>query len=111
MDVTTFFGIALALACIIGGQLLEGGNADSTLQLAAALIVLGGTLGAVIAQFPMADLASALRQVGQVFVSQQTNFEPLVKKIVELARKSRREGLLALENEAARSKDPFFTMS
>jgi chemotaxis protein MotA len=111
MDVTTFLGIAFALSCILGGQMLEGGDAGSTLQLAAALIVMGGTTGAVIAQFPTSELWSALRQVGQVFVSQPSDLEPLAKRIVELARKSRREGLLALENEAARSKDPFFTMS
>jgi chemotaxis protein MotA len=107
MDATTFIGVAFALGCVLFGQVLEGGRIDSVLQLAAALIVVGGTLGAIIAQFPLEDLLNALRQLPQIFTSRRTDLTELARSLVELSRKSRREGLLVLEEEASRTKDPF----
>ena len=45
MDITSIGGIVLAIACILGGQALEGGHASSLMQATAAIIVLGGTFG------------------------------------------------------------------
>ena len=47
MDIGTVGGIVFAIACILGGQALEGGHAGSLVQATAAIIVLGGTMGAV----------------------------------------------------------------
>ena len=107
MDVTTFIGIALAFGCVLFGQVLEGGRIDSVVQLAAALIVLGGTLGAIVAQFPLEDLLNALRQLPQIVTSRRTNLAELAQFLIDLSRKSRREGLLVLEDEATRTQDPF----
>jgi chemotaxis protein MotA len=107
MDATTFVGITLAVGCVLLGQVLEGGRIDSVVQLAAALIVLGGTLGAIVAQFPLEDLRNALRQLPQIATSRRADLTELARSLVELSRKSRREGLLVLEEEAARTKDPF----
>jgi signal transduction histidine kinase len=48
MDKLTLAGIVLAAAAILGGQVLEGGSHGSLVQLAAFLIVIGGTLAAVV---------------------------------------------------------------
>ena len=53
MDKLSLVGIALAAVAIIGGQLLEGGSLGSLLQLAAFLIVMGGTIAAVMVQSPL----------------------------------------------------------
>ena len=50
MDILSLFGLVVAVAGILGGQFLEGGAIDVLLQLAAFLIVFGGTLGAVMVQ-------------------------------------------------------------
>jgi chemotaxis protein MotA len=76
-------------------------------HLSAALIVLGGTLGAVITQFPPAELGQALRQLRLVFARRAAGYPALIERLVALARKSRKEGLLALESEAAQERDPF----
>jgi len=110
MDVTTVLGILVAISCILAGQVLEGGHVSSILQMTAAVIVLGGTLGAIITQFPGPELKSALRQTRHIIVSQRTDQTELAKQLVELSRKSRREGLLVLEAEAGRANDPFLRM-
>ena len=41
MDIGSIGGILFALACILGGQALEGGHAGSLVQATAAIIVVG----------------------------------------------------------------------
>jgi len=107
MDITTLLGISLGLLCIVLGQVLEGGHLGSMFQVTAAIIVLGGTAGAVITQFPARELMQGLRQSRRIFLNEHTDMSKIVKNILDLSRRSRREGLLALENEANRSGDPF----
>ncbi len=107
MDATTVFGILVAVGCILTGQVLEGGHVNSILQLTAALIVLGGTFGAIITQFPLPELMNAFRQTKFIILAGRSDRHILAKQLVELSRKSRREGLLVLEAEAGRATDPF----
>jgi len=53
MDLGTLLGIVVALAGILIGQAIEGGSVLQILQPTAAMIVFGGTLGAVMISFPM----------------------------------------------------------
>src|ERR1022692_873826 len=52
-DLSTLAGIGVALTGIIGGLLLEKGNIQDVAQGTAAMIVLGGTLGAVLVTTPL----------------------------------------------------------
>ncbi len=104
MDLTTLLGIVIGVGSIYLGHDLSGRVPPS---VAAALIVLGGTLGAVITQFPLRDLGRALRQLRWVFASDERALEPVVQKIVEASRLARRDGLLALEKLAKEERDPF----
>lgn len=54
MDKISVLGLLLGIAAIVGGQLLEGGHVASLSQPTALLIVLGGTMGAVMLQSPYA---------------------------------------------------------
>ena len=63
-DMATISGIALALTGIIGGLLLEKGSIQDLTQFTAAMIVLGGTFGAVLVTMPMATVLSAFRGLG-----------------------------------------------
>jgi chemotaxis protein MotA len=104
VDLTTLIGSAIGLGCVaLGHQLGERLPAPAS----AALIVLGGTLGAVIAQFPPRELRQALRQLPLVFQPAGSEPRALVAQLVALARTSRKEGLLALEKEAEKLADPF----
>ena len=55
MDIATLLGIILAIGGILLGQLLEGGHVGSVVQGTAALIVFGGTIGAVAVSYPLKD--------------------------------------------------------
>ena len=73
MDKASLGGIILALGGILAGLLLEGGKLGQILQPTAAMIVFGGTLGAVMLQFPLPVVLHAMRRFGSVFVSPTQN--------------------------------------
>lgn len=50
MDKLTLLGLVVAFAAIFGGQLLEGGSVSALLDSAAFVIVVGGSIGAVMVQ-------------------------------------------------------------
>jgi chemotaxis protein MotA len=100
-------GILVALVAIIGGNALEGGHLTSMLGGSAAIIVLGGTLGATIVQFPGATLKGALGAVAATMRKAPVEPSKLVDEIVEYANRARRDGILALEAVASKASHPF----
>ncbi len=108
MDKTTLGGIALAIGSILGGQALEGGHASSLMQLTAGIIVLGGTVGAVMVAFPLKDFMRGLKMGKDAVTEKASDIEPLMKQIVDLATVARRDGVLALESKLTGVADPFF---
>ena len=100
-------GILFALFAILVGNVLEGGHLGSIVGGPAALIVVGGTIGAVIVQFPMSTLLEAVRAVGATFRKSTTDPAKLVDEIVDYANRARREGILALEKVATTASHPF----
>lgn len=105
-DVTTLLGIPLGIGMILAGQVLEGGSAWSLLQGAAAVIVFGGTLGAVLVSFPLEDVKQAGRGLGRVFSNDGEPPETTIGSILRYAKVARKDGILALEDESANAKDP-----
>lgn len=107
MDIVSIVGLALALVAIIGGQVLEGGHIGSLVQPTAALIVLGGTMGAVLLQSPGSVAKRGLRMMLWVLVPPQVEHQRIIDQITNWSQVSRREGLLALENFIAQMRDEF----
>lgn len=107
LDFATFCGLVLSLAAITGGLLLEGGSLHDIAQYTAAIIVLGGTVGAVILQTPLSTLKRAVRRLRNVFIEPQLNPIHLIDEIVIFAVKARRNKLLSLEDDAAEASEPF----
>ena len=108
MDTLTLIGLGLAVGAIAGGQWLEGGHIASLLQLAAALIVLGGTVGAVMLQSPLRTFVTGVKLAR--WVAQPPPLDPhaQIARIVEWAQVTRHDGMLALENRLAEV-EPGFT--
>ena len=111
MDKSSFSGIILALGGIIAGLLLEGGNMRQILQPTAAMIVFGGTIGAVMLQFPLPVMMQAVRRLGSVFVSPKQNPQATIQRLVDYAQKARRDGIVSLDAELAQIEDPFLKKS
>lgn len=108
MDKTTIGGIILAIVAILGGQALEGGHAGSLMQLTAGIIVVGGTVGAVMVAFPLKDFLHGAKMGKAALTEKKSDVEALMKQIVELATVARRDGVLALESKLSTVTDPFF---
>ncbi|HUN84992.1 MAG TPA: flagellar motor protein [Terracidiphilus sp.] len=107
MDKGSIGGIFVAVAGITGGLLLEGGNLGQILQPTAALIVFGGTLGAVLLQFPLPTVLSAFRGLTHVFASPRKQNDQFIRLLVEFANKARRKGVVSLDADLATIQDPF----
>jgi len=106
-DFTTPAGLILGLAAIVGGFLFEGGHVGALLQVGAFLIVVGGTIAAILVQTPWPIFADAVRMLRWLFVAPADEPEGWIAKAVEWGRTARREGLLALEIKIASEEDPF----
>ncbi len=106
MDILSILGIILSIGAIVGGQHLEGGHISSIMQGTAALIVVGGTVGAVMLQFPLPVFLKALASAGMVFGNVSVDMKGIITKIVELSNVSRKQGLLALEGQMKTLTDP-----
>ena len=107
MDKSTISGIFLAIGGIVAGLLLEGGKIVQILQPTAAMIVLGGTLGAVMVQFPLPIVGQAFRKLRHVFLDRSTDPKKLVNDLVRFALRARKDGIVSLDSELSDIKDPF----
>ena len=107
LDFSSIGGIALALGGIIGGLLLEGGKMKDVSQFTAALIVLGGTFGAVMVSTPLVVLKGAMLRLIHVFLDKTQPPDAAIEELIGYASKARKNGLVALEREAMEIKDPF----
>lgn len=107
MDLASIIGVVLSVLAICGGHVLEGGHLMSIVQPTAALIVVGGTVGAVLLQYPAPVLKRALTDLKLVFKAQHHDTNQVVESIVSLATKARREGLVAIEQDVDDLPDAF----
>jgi chemotaxis protein MotA len=97
MDRISPIGIFLAFAAILGGQALEGGHLSSLLQLTAFVIVIGGTLGAVMLQSSPATFMAGVKLLPWVFKPPESDFREMLNRMGQWSNTARRGGLLALE--------------
>jgi chemotaxis protein MotA len=106
-DFATCAGLALAFGGILGGLLLEGGKLADVSQFTAAMIVLGGTLGAVMVTTPVGVLMGAVKKLPLVFFERAQNASAVTEEILGYATKARKSGIVSLEQEIAGIQDPF----
>jgi chemotaxis protein MotA len=107
VDKASFGGLLIALAGILGGLAMEGGKISQIVQPTAALIVLGGTIGAVMISFPLPVVMNSVRQLSHVFFERGRDLEATIREIVSYAKKARREGIVSLDNDLPGVQDPF----
>ena len=106
-DLATIGGILLALTGIVGGLILEKGKLQDIMQGTAALIVLGGTFGAVLVTNPMPVVVRAMGALKGVFFEAANSTAEIIESLIQYATKARKNGIVSLEAEAAAIPDPF----
>jgi chemotaxis protein MotA len=107
LDKSTITGIFLALGGILAGLLLEGGKIAQVLQPTAAMIVLGGTIGAVMVQFPLSIVVQAFKKFRHVLWDRSSDPKKLINNLVRFAVRARKDGIVSLDSEVPDIKDPF----
>lgn len=107
MDKATLIGLILGIGAVLGGQALEGGSIHSIMQATAAIIVLGGTFGAVFVSFPFNDVLDGFKAIRTIIKEPVMDPYQLITQITGFANKARKEGILSLEKEIKNIEDPF----
>jgi chemotaxis protein MotA len=107
LDLTTVLGLLLSVGLIVVGHILEGGRAQSLWQLAAAVIVFGGTFGAVLVSFSFTEIRGAFVALKHVLLEDRRTSDDMLAIIGRLAVKARKEGIMRLEDDAERIDDHF----
>lgn len=107
MDILSIIGVAIAFVAIIGGNALEGGHIDSLINGPAMVIVIGGTVGAILLQTPFSVFVHAIRVAGSVFFPPKLDMNIAIEKLASWSNIARREGLLGLEEIAENEPDLF----
>lgn len=107
VDKISIVGLLLGLIAIVGGQVLEGGHMSSLFQPTAFLIVVGGTLGAVMLQSPLRVFLDGVRMGKWVLFPPSVEPLKLIDQISRWGQLARKEGLLSLEAQVRTLRDPF----
>ncbi len=107
MSKSTLGGIGLAVAGISVGLFLDGGKVAQLLQPTAALIVFGGTFGAVMVQFPFQVVRQALGMLRTVFIGTKDPAPQIIDDLTRYSVKARRTGLVSLDADLESITDPF----
>ena len=107
MDRLSVIGVVLALVALIGGSMLKGAGLSGLWSPAAFVIVILGTIAAILLQTPLATFRRALKIVRWVFQPPAQDRATVIAKIVEWSTTARKQGLLGLEAEVQALEDPF----
>jgi chemotaxis protein MotA len=111
VDKSTVGGIVLAVCGILAGLLIEGGNLGQILKPTAAMIVLGGTIGAVMIQFPLPTVLAAFASLVRVVLERKRDGQAVIRQLVGFAQKARKEGIVSLDKDLETIDDPFLKKS
>jgi len=110
MDISIIVGIVFGFAVIIIGCLLSGSLLNMW-SASSVFIVLGGTIGAVVASYPFSMLKQIPKHLKLVIRGGTHDPVALIDSLVEFAQIARKNGLLALEEKAMSLEDPFYKRS
>ncbi len=107
MDFATVIGLLVAWGALVGSLLMEGGDVRALINIPAALLVFGGTLGAATISFRMNQIMGLPDVLKRAFDDSAHDPAEVIRLLVRFAERARREGMLVLEAEAKRVDDAF----
>ncbi|MCY0870276.1 MAG: MotA/TolQ/ExbB proton channel family protein, partial [Firmicutes bacterium] len=107
MDLTSIVGVIVAVISLVVAFVMEGGSVLALIGISAGLIVIGGTVGAVVVSFPGSQLKTVPALLKRAFFGKSEDPLLVIEELVELATIARREGILALEDRIDTFSDDF----
>lgn len=111
MDFGSIAGLVISFGLILLGNKLEGGHINSLILPTAMMMVMGGTVGAVVLQFPVKRVLSSVKGTIKIFFNKKSDIIGVINQVVLFSKSARREGILALEKEIENVKDPFLAQA
>lgn len=106
MDIATILGVISAFG-LVWIAIFMGGGIQLFINIPALMIVVGGTLGATMINYPLRDVFGVFKVVKKALFARNTSVAELIKRFMAFAQKSRKEGILALEAEIKEVNDEF----
>jgi chemotaxis protein MotA len=107
-DLGSLLGILLATCGIVGGFVYEGGQPlKDMVGPSAAMIVIGGCLGATLLSHPPSAVRMALHRTRDIFYEQDHALDAVIETVVGYATQARKNGLFSLDLEVESIKDPY----
>jgi chemotaxis protein MotA len=107
VDILSILGLVLALCAVLVGAVLKGAGIMSLLSAAAFMIVVVGTIAAILVQTPLHVMRRALAIISWVMRPPLRDGQQLIARIVEWSQTARKQGLFGLEPMIERESDPF----
>lgn len=111
MELVTVIGVVMGILAVFGGAVLEGLHLAAIMQGTAAIIVFGGTFGAMFVSFPQQDITRAFGLLKVVFQKVDLDVRPIIEEVIKIASVARKEGVLAVEGMRDSIQDPLFKKS
>lgn len=108
MDLATIGGLILGIGAIATAFFLDGGNFGAITQAPAMILVIGGTFGAAVITTSIQTIRNIPKFLRIAFFGKTPDRSIVINKIVVLAEKARREGVLGLERDLKDIHNPFF---
>ena len=110
MDLSTPLGIIIAVGGLVMGIIMEGGNLMAYVGVSAFIIIVGGTVGAMVTSTAVSEIVKLPRLVILAFSSQSFNVGGMIALLGNFSDKARREGILSLEAELGKIDDQFLKL-
>lgn len=107
MNFATWLGLAIGVTAILAGHVLEGGHVGSIVQGTAAVIVFGGTLGAVFVSHSREQLSLSVSLLKEALFGSPNKREIIAREIIEAAILARKESILSIEKNLHAFSDHF----
>jgi len=106
MDIATVFGVISAFGLVLLA-IMMGGGIGLFINVQSLLIVLGGTLGVTLINYPLKDVLGVMSVVKNALFTRTLDIGEMIEKFNDFAQKTRKEGILALEKELENVNDAF----
>lgn len=109
MDIATVIGLFLGIILVVGSILIGGGGLGPFFNVPSIMIVIGGSIAALLINFPLKKVLGVFGVVKNCFTAKLPSAKEVIEQFKELATITRRDGLLALEDRLTEIKDPFMS--
>ncbi len=107
VDIATLIGVIGAIALIVWSIAMGGGSLIVFFNVPSIVVVLGGTIMALLANFPLPKVVGMIAVVKKTLQTSQIQPEVLIKRLVSYAEQARKEGMLALEDHSENEENLF----